>query len=85
MTKIGGNASYRPPGASYILQNLQPPEENQNLETKISIKKMIPWETFVIPLNLPQNLTQGRSRHAGAESEVKSCQILHPKPKIRKN
>ena len=46
---------------------------------------MIPWETFAIPLNLPQNLTQGRSRHAAVESEVKSCKILHPEVKFKEN
>ena len=37
---LGGNASYRPPGASYILQNLPIHEKKQNLETKISRKKI---------------------------------------------
>ena len=30
------------------------------------------WETFLITTDLPQNLTQGRSRHAEVESEVTS-------------
>ena len=35
--------------------------------------------------NRPQNLTQGRSRHAEAESEVKSWRFLHPEAKIKEN
>ena len=33
--------------------------------------------------NRPQNLTQGRSRHAEAESEVKSWKFSHPAGKIK--
>ena len=35
--------------------------------------------------NRPQNLTHGRSRHAEAESEVKSWRFLHPEAKIKEN
>ena len=42
-------------------------------------------ETFVAPLNLPQNWTQGGSRHAAVESEVKSCELLHPEAKIKEH
>ena len=43
------------------------------------------WETFLMTSNRPQNLTQGRSRHAEAESEVKSWRFLHPEAKIKEN
>ena len=42
-------------------------------------------EICLIPINLPHRLTQGRSRHAEAESEVKSCKIIHPEAKIKEN
>ena len=42
-------------------------------------------ETFLIPTNSPQNLIQGRSRHAEVESEVKSCEFLYPEAKIKGN
>ena len=40
---------------------------------------------WAIPLNLLQHLTQGRSRHAAVESEVKSRKIRHPEAKIKEN
>ena len=46
---------------------------------------MSPLDTFVIPLNLPQNPPPGRSRHAAVEFEVKTCKILHPEAKIKEN
>ena len=43
------------------------------------------WETFLITTDLPQNLTQGRSRHAEVESGVKSGKILHPESNIKEH
>ena len=43
------------------------------------------WETFLMASNRPQNLTQGRSRHGEAESEVESWRFLHPEAKIKEN
>ena len=43
------------------------------------------WETFLITINLLQNLTQGRSRYAEVESEVNNCKILHPEAKLKEN
>ena len=42
-------------------------------------------ETTVIPLDSPRNLSQGRSRYAAVECEVKSCKILHPEAKIKES
>ena len=52
---------------------------------KTFFENVDPYETGAIPMKSTQNLSPRRFWHAGHEFDVKTRQIRHPEPKMKKN